>query len=525
MSEHKAIFKSATILSVFTVISRITGFIRDVLIAKIFGTGIAAQAFFVAFKIPNMLRDIMAEGAGNAAFVPVFCEYLSNKPRQDFFKLINSLLFLLVIVSLGVVCIGIILAHPLIQLVAPGFLTDSSKFHLTVSLTRILFPYLFLVTLSAYFMSVSNALKSFGVPASSSTIFNLVLILGILSLGSGGGINAAYILGVLVLLAGIIQVIVQYLSLVRLGVDFRKGDRYENLLKNDSIRKVGRLLVPRLIGTSIYQLNIFVDTIFASLSFFVGDGAIAAIYYANRIIQFPFSVFGIAVSNAALPTMSGHGVLKDKEKFNTTMNFSFKTVFLCMVPITAAVLVFAAPLVRAIYERGQFDAYSSDITTKAVFFYGLGLISYVGVRFLSSGFYALQDTLTPVKTASVALVANIILVSVFIFIFHLKLVGLALASSISASLNFFNLYRLMNKRTGYRFNQELKVLVKKAAVSSLAMILAVWPLWSFLSAKFSSLSALAVIALVGCGVYFFILWLWKVDELKGLLKWLKLKKK
>ncbi|HAJ57279.1 MAG TPA: murein biosynthesis integral membrane protein MurJ [Candidatus Omnitrophica bacterium] len=524
MSEHKAIFKSAGVLSAFTILSRITGFFRDVLIANVFGTGMAAQAFFVAFKIPNMLRDVMGEGAGNAAFVPVFCEYISRKTREDFLKLVNSLFILLLAVSAAVVCAGVVFASPLVRLIAPGFSVDPAKFKLTVDLTRILFPYLLLVTVSAYLMSVANSLRSFAVSGSASTVFNLFMIAAIFPIANIEGVGAIYALSVAVLLAGVAQAAVQVPSLLRLGVDFRKGGCYEHPLKNEAIRKIGRLISPRIVGTSIYQLNIFVDTIFASLSFFVGEGAIAAVYYANRIIQFPFSVFGVAISNAALPAMSAHSAGKDMDKFRMTLDFCFKAAFLCIIPLTAGILIFSAPIVRAVFERGRFDAYSTAITSKAVFFYGLGLIGYVGVRFFSLGFYALQDTVTPVKSSGIALVMNVLMNSFFIFVLRLGLSGLALASSISATANFIILYRSMKSKAGYSFSPDLKRLVSKALSASVVMGAAAWSLWRIAFGASATLAILCCVAFFGAMVYFFILWRWDVNEIRELVNWLKRKR-
>ncbi len=524
MSEHKAIFKSAGVLSIFTVISRITGFLRDVLIANLFGTAVAAQAFVVAFKIPNMLRDVLGEGAGNAAFVPVFCEHLARKPRADFLKLVNSLFLLLLAVSAVISLAGILLATPLVRVIAPGFFSDPEKFALTVNLTRLLFPYLVLITASAYMMSVSNAFKSFAVPASASVVFNLFLIAALFFIGKSSGFRAVYLLGFAVLLAGLMQSAVQIPSLIKLGVNFRNGGFYQQPLKNEAIRKVGRLIWPRIIGTSIYQLNVFVDTIFASLSFFVGDGAIAAVYYANRIVQFPFSVFGVAFSNAALPTMSAHSAQKDMEKFKTTLDFSFKTVFLCVIPLMSALLFFALPLVRAVFQRGEFGDYSSAITSQAVFFYSLGLIGFVGVRFFSLGFYALQDTVTPVKSSGIALMINIVLNSLFVFVFRFGIAGLALASAISASANFAVLYSRMNKKIGYVFSSELKSLVFKTLSASLVMGVVCRLLWHICFGSSFSFVSLGLIAVAGAFIYFLLLRWWNVSEIMELSSWLRKKR-
>ena len=524
MSEHKAIFKSASAISIMTVVSRITGFVRDVLIATLFGTGISAQAFFVALKIPNVFRDVIGEGAGNAAFVPVFCEYLAKKTKMDFLRLVNSLLWLLLAVSCVITVAGMIFSPLIVRLIAPGFLQDRMKFDLTIHLTRLLFPYLILITLSAYLMSISNAHKSFVVPASAPIVSNLVLIVFIFFIGKASGINQIHALGIAVLIAGAAQVLAQLPQLLKMGIDFRRGGIYPHLFKEESVRKVGWLLLPRLMGTSIYQLNVFVDAIFGSSTYFVGEGAIAAIYYANRIIQFPFSVFGVALSNAALPTMSSDSAQEDMEKFKATLSFCLKAVFLGIIPLTLGILIFSFPLVKVIFQRGSFDMYSTSITSKAVFFYAFGLLSYIGVRFLSHAFYALQDTVTPVKTSAVALLLNVFLNSLFIFIFRWQISGLAIASSISATVNFCLLYHMMKKKIGFAFGPAFGRVVLKSLMASVAMMIVVFGVWHRWFSYHPSLAKMFFVACLGGVSYGVFLWLLKVEELKSLLLWLQRKR-
>jgi putative peptidoglycan lipid II flippase len=524
MTEHKTIFKSATAISTMTVISRITGFVRDVLIAGVFGTGPAAQAFFVAFRIPNMFRDILGEGAGNAAFVPVFCEYLAVRTREHFDKLVNGLFTLVLSLSLVIAVLGIVLASPLIRVVAPGFATDPAKLHLTIRLTQILFPYLVLVVVSAYLMSVANAMKSFAVPAASPVVFNCVMIVCLALFIRRDGLSQIYFLALATLVAGIAQVAVQLPFLSRRGVSLRWQPQTARFWKEEGIVKVGRLIVPRLVGTSIYQMNIFVDTIFASLSAYAGEGAIAAIYYANRIIQFPFAIFGVAVSNAALPQMSAHAARKDVTAMNRTLELCLKSLVLAMLPVAVGILVFAGPLVTAVFSRGSFGAYSVSITATALFFYGLGLVSYVGVRFLSHFFYALQDTLTPVKTSAVALVSNAVLNALFIFVFGMKIAGLALASSVSASLNFYLLYRHARGRTGYGIRPLLERLFVRVLVASAGCAGAAFFIWQNVFSCRATLTALCAAALAACVVYAGLLWLLGVGELKRIASWLIRKK-
>jgi putative peptidoglycan lipid II flippase len=521
MSEHKEIFKSASVISAFTVLSRITGLVRDVLLANLFGTQAAAQAFFVAFKIPNAFRDIVGEGAGNAAFVPVFCECLQKRPKADFLKLVNSLFRVLFGISVLLVLAGIVFSPGIVRLVAPGFSNDIAKFGLTVTLNRLLFPYLALITISAFMMSVSNSLKSFAAPASSSVVFNIALIFSIFFITHFAFPNPVYALCAAVLAAAVVQVFFQLPPLWKMGIDFKKGGVYSDVFKEPAIRRVGRLILPRIVGTSIYQLNIFVDTIFASFAFWVGDGAIAAIYYANRIIQFPFSIFGVALSNAALPNMSANSANQDMEKFKTTLLFCLKAVFLGVIPLTVGILVFAQPLVQVIFQRGSFDAYSTSITALAVFFYAFGLVSYVGVRFLSHAFYALQDTMTPVKVSAVGLFMNIILDSLFIFVFKFQISGLALASSISAAVNFYLLYRALNKRIGFNFGHDFSSMAARSFIISVVVVLIVfgaWQRWFYFAPTFLKM---CVVFCLGAVLYAAGLWVCRVREAKELLLWLR----
>lgn len=521
MSEHKTIFKSASAISLMTILSRITGFVRDVLMAGIFGTGIAAEAYFVAFRIPNMFRDVIGEGAGNAAFVPVFCEHLVKKPREDFLKLVNSLFWMLLVGSCVLTILGIIFSSGIVRLIAPGFFQDKSKFDLTVALNRLLFPYLILITVSAYLMSVSNALKSFVIPAASPIVFNLVVIAALYFLIRPVGSQGVYLLGLATLLAGLVQILIQLPPLGRSGINFRKGGVYRDIFKEEALRKVRRLMLPRLAGASIYQMNVFVDTIFASLSSWVGAGAIAAIFYANRIIQFPFAVFGIALSSAALPQMSEHAARHDMEGFKVTLSFCLKSVFLIVIPLTVGILVFAWPLTQVVFQRGRFDVYSTALTSSALFFYCLGLLSYVAVRFLSHAFYALQDTATPAKTAAVGLMTNIILNALFIFVFKMRIAGLALASAIAATLNFYLLVGSIKKRTGFVFDRPFGRVILKSAVASLAVAAGAYGFWQrFLAVPPTFLKMACLVAAAGA-CYLGLLKAFRVRELTRLISWLR----
>ncbi len=520
MSDRRSILKSASVISLFTIVSRVTGFVRDMLLAGIFGTGPAAQAFFVAFKIPNMLRDIMGEGAGNAAFVPVFCDYLERRPRADFQVLAQRVLGMLLISSGALVAVGMIASPWVIRLVAPGFLDDPDKFRMTITLNRLLFPYLLLVTVAAYLMALENALKSFAIPAATPVIFNLIMIGGIMLAASHQG-TAVYAVSAAVLVAGFGQIGFQLPSLKRLGLRWMPEAWRPSMFRDQGIRKIGRLMAPRILGTSVYQLNIFTDTIVGSLAAWVGDGAIAAIYFANRLVQLPFAVFGVALSNAALPHLSSYVSRQETGRFHETLLFCLKGVFLGAIPVMFGFLVLSRPLVQAIFERGSFTSYSTDITARALFFYALGLIGYVGARFLSHGFYALHDTMTPVRTAAKTFGVNLVLIGLLVFVLRWGLAGLALSSAIAATINFLWLYTALKKRSGFGLSRDFARFLWRvvAAAAGMGWGIGVAARGQWLGRP-ETLAGIVVLTLAGMALYAALLWALKVRELGELWRWI-----
>jgi len=522
MSEHRSILKSASVISGFTMLSRATGFIRDVILAGIFGTGLEAQAFFVAFKIPNMFRDIMGEGAGNAAFVPVFCEYLQGRPRKEFTELVRKVFFIVAGVCLVLVAAGVLASPLIIRLVAPGFVGDAAKFDLSVTLNRILFPYLFLVAVSAFLMSTANAMRSFAVPASTSVVFNLVLIAG---LGAMAFVDRGriHLLAVAVLLAGIAQIAIQLPSLGRRGVWFT-GPVPRGILSDPGVRRIGRLMAPRILGTSIYQLNVFVDTVVASLSALVGDGVVAAIYYANHLIRLPISLFGVALSNAALPSLSAYATQRDYEAFRSATAFCLRIVFLGVAPVFVAFLLLARPLVAAVFERGSFGATSTDITATAVAFYALGLFAFAAVRLLSHACYALQDTRTPVKTAAAGLFVNVALIAVFVFWWRWGVAGLALSSSLGATVNAAWLVLVVRRRLDFSFGAVFERVLTPVCVAAGLTGAGAYGFWYGAPSLGGPLPKMLLTAFLGAGVYVALLRALRVREIEDVLRWV-LKKK
>ncbi len=456
------IIKSAGIIGFATVISRVLGFVRDIIIAKFFGTAKYAEAFVVAFRIPNMLRDLIGEGATNAAFVPVLSEYAVKK-KEEFWELANVILNLLLI-ALSVITIAGVLASPLIvRLIAPGFLGDPEKFAITVKLTRLMFPYILLIGLTAYTMGVLNSLKHFSMPAFGPCLLNIAIIIcaiiwgeSVMGLASG------------VLIGGVLQLGVQIPVLYKKGFKFS----FTRKLNHPAANKIGILLLPRILGSCVYQVNLFINTILASLSGIVGLGGVAALYYANRIFQFPLAIFGIAIAQAVLPTMSREALEIDSDKLKKTLSFSLRVINFIIVPASIGLIVLAVPITRTLFERGKFDRYSTLITADALVFYSIGLFSYSGIKVLVSCFYSLKDTLTPVKIAGLSLLLNVILSLVLMF--PLKIGGLALSASVAGIFNFSALFYALRKKIGCLDGRRILNSFLKVTIAGMVMAFAIY---------------------------------------------------
>ena len=391
------------------------------------------------------------------------------------------------IILAGISVLGILFSRPIVSLIAPGFLKDPAKFLLTTQLTRILFPYLLLIGLTAYAMGVLHTFKSFLAPAFSPCLLNICMIISIL-IAHRFMSNPVFGLALGVLLGGFFQIGIQIPSLFKRGMRLEvlrinpraHGEKDEianrrrwikRNLAHPGIKKIGRLLIPRIFGTAIYQLNVLIDTILASLSFIVGQGAVAAIYYANRIIQFPLAIFGIALSSAILPTLSNHAAVEDINSLKSTLSFTLRTIYFFILPASLGLVILAQPLIKVLFQRGNFDYYSVQITSYALFFYAMGLVFFGGMKILIAGFYSLQDTRTPVIIASLALLLNLILN--IILMFPLKVGGLALASSLSAGFNFSLLYLNLTKRIGRIITKDLYIYFLKITGAGLVMAILV----------------------------------------------------
>lgn len=438
-SSRKSILRSTSILSAGTLLSRVLGFIRDMIFANMLGTAAMADAFFVAFRIPNLLRDLVGEGATNAALVPVLSRYVQKHDIKKTNAFLSAVIIWALVILGSITVLGILFAPVVVSAIAPGFRADPAKFAMTVDLTRIMFPYLIFIGLTAYSMGVLYTYGSFVAPAFSSCFLNIILIVTTVMAAQHMD-RAVYILAAGVLIGGLAQLVYQWVPLRTLGLRFE----FPKQLRHEGALEMGRLLMPRLWGSAVYQMNVFVDTLCASLAHIVGAGGISAIYYSNRIIQFPLGIFGVAIASATLPTLSRYAANNDPEGLRSTLVFSFKNILFLLLPSSVVAIVLAVPIVRVVFERGQFDPYSTAITAHALEFYAIGLTAFGCVKIAASAFYALGDTRTPVKAAFIGLILNVVLNMILMHPY--KVGGIALASSISGIVNVGILLYLLDRK-------------------------------------------------------------------------------
>jgi putative peptidoglycan lipid II flippase len=436
--ENIQIARAAGVVGGATLLSRILGLVRDLVTAYFFGAGMAADAFFVAFRLPNLLRRLLAEGALTVSFIPIFTEYLSERGRDEAFQLARAALTLFSLILAVVSILGVLLAPYIVYVFAPGFAADPEKFKLTVLLARIMFPYIFLIGLVALAMGVLNSLGRFAAPALSPVMLNIGMIACVFLLTSHFH-PPILALSIGVIAGGILQVLLQIPSLAKekglLGISFN--------FRHPALKRVGLLMAPAALGAAVYQFSVFINTLLAS---FLPQGSVSYLYYADRVMQFPLGVFAIAIGTAVLPTMSRQAAQRDMKALGRTLSFSMRLVFFITIPATVGIIVLAKPIVTLLFQRGQFDAVSSEATTQALIAYAVGLCALSAVQVLVRVFYSLQDTKTPAKIAAYSLLGNVALGVSLMGPF--KHVGLALASAGGSILNFTLLVIMLRRRLG-----------------------------------------------------------------------------
>ena len=505
------IARSTGILAMATGASRILGFVRDLLLAVLFGTTAQAQAFVVAFRLPNLLRDLVAEGAVTSAFVPVLSWYRAKGESQEFWRLSQALLARLLVGLCAAGLLGAFAAEPIVRLIAPGFAADPEKFSLTVRLARLLFPFITLVGLWAYFMGLLNSLGHFATPALGPAILNVSMIIaclwGIPHVQPG---IVAVAIGVMI--GGVVQLAIQMPIAIRLGFQWRWR------WSHPGSREILRLLGPRMLGAAVYNASVLIHTALASLGAIVGEGAVAALYFANRLVQLPLALFGTASAQASLPSLAECAARNDLAAFRSTLLSVLRMVGFVILPSSIGLMVLAFPIVGGLFERGAFDHRSTLMTAQALICYSLGLLAYSVSKVLTGAFYALRETWIPVKLAAEAVIVNLLLSLALMG--PLAVSGLALAAAIANTLNAYRLIRRMERWLSAPILQPISLPFIRMTAAALLMGVGCWLAWTFSGFAAHPLVGLPIVILMGLLLYAAACVLVRVQELSTALRWL-----
>lgn len=469
--------RNAGVVSLAVMASRVLGLIRDQVFAIFFGAGLIYDAFLTAFRIPNLLRDLLAEGALSSAFVTTFSQVLETKGEKEAARLSNRVATLIILIITAVSLAAWAYAPTIVAGLAPGFFDVSGKAELTVQLTRIMIPFLLLVALAAQAMGILNALNVFGIPALASAFFNLGAILGGLFLGfvSGPALGLSPIEGMAygTLVGGFLQFAVQWPSLRRAGFTYRPMIS----LSDPGVRQIGRLMGPAIIGTAAVQINVFVNTNFASaitdpVTGAVVNGPVSWLNYAFRFMQFPIGVFGVAIATATLPALSRTSAHRNYEEFRQTLAHALALVFLLCIPSAVGLAVLGRPIIALIFEHGRFTPFDTAQTANALAAYAVGLAGYAAVKVLSPAFYALDDARTPMLISLGSIVVNYTMNSLLVGPFgH---VGLAFSTSTVALVNFILLAAFMRRRLGRLEGHRLAQSVMGISAATVPMAVIAW---------------------------------------------------
>jgi len=545
-TKQTSVARSAGIVSIAVMFSRLFGLVREMIFAFYFGAGFLFDAYIVGFRIPNLLRDLFAEGALSVAFVKVFTDYQVKKGEPEAWQLASLIFNALAVVLSVITVLGILLAPYVVPLIAYGF--PPEKAALAVTLTQIMFPFILLVALAAVAMGVLNTKGRFGVPASASTAFNIVSIIVGLAFAywlSGGVWNAESVAGgvpemsaqwaiigmaIGTLVGGAAQLLIQIPSLRKVG--FRFSPRLS--FRDEGVRRVMRLMIPAIIGTSAVQVKVMVDTFIVSGI----EGGNSWLPFSFRLMQFPIGLFGVAIGTAAIPTLSRLASENNFAKFRTTLSDALKLVFLMTIPAACGLIVLGEPIVRLIYERGRFDAFATDMTAWALAAYSVGLAGYAAIKIVSPAFYALDDAKTPMYVSVASILVHVVVsYSMMRFLSTVGVtperpsgfghVGVALATSTVALVNFLALTLLMRRRISGLNGNEIFAALIKIVVASAVMSAVCYFSYNFLTDSLGAktfvvklIEAFVPIALGG--IVFFIaaklLRVGEIDKLVGAVK-------
>ena len=498
------LLKALAAVSSLTLLSRLLGFVRDMLIARAFGAGMATDAFFVAFRLPNLLRRLFAEGAFSQAFVPIFGEYKNRRGPDETRLLVDHVVSLLALILFLVTLIGVIAAPIIIYLTAPGFATDPGKFQLSVDLLRITSPYIFFISLVAVAAGILNSYGKFWVSAFTPVLLNLCLIGGALW-GARFFSQPIMALGWAVFAAGVVQLVFQVPFLRKIGM----LPKPRLSLKDAGVWRVIKQMGPAVFGVSISQLSLIINTIIAT---FLVSGSVSWLYYADRLMEFPSGLLGAALGTILLPSLSKHYADDNPAEYSRLLDWGLRLTCMLALPAALALGLLGVPLISTLFQGGHFGTHDVEMTRNALAGYSIGLVGIILVKILAPGFYARQDIRTPVKIGIFTLLATQAMNLLFVFGLRMEHAGLALAIGLGACANSAILYYLLRKRAIYRPEQGWGAFLLKLAIALLALAGVLWfamgsdAEW-VAATRMARIKHLAWLVAAGLAVYFTVLYL------------------
>jgi putative peptidoglycan lipid II flippase len=485
-----------------TLVSRVLGFVRDVIIARLFGAGVATDAFFVAFRIPNLLRRLFAEGAFSQAFVPVLSEYRTRRGEAETKQLVDRTATLLAVALLAVTAIGVASAPVVIYISAPGFAATPEKFDLTVAMLRITFPYILFISLVSFAGGILNTWSRFAIPALTPTLLNVAFILGALFLAPYFH-PPVMVLAWAVFAGGVLQLGFQIPALARIGM----LPRPDLVVSDQGVHRILLLMGPAVIGVSVSQVSLLINTIFAS---FLQNGSVSWLYYADRLMEFPTALLGVALGTVLLPSLSKYHSQAAGDEYSKLLDWGLRLTFLLAAPAAVALAILAVPLITTLFHYGEFGERAVFMTRQALVAYSIGLLGLILVKVLAPGFYARQNIATPVRIAILTLFVTQLMNAAFIV--PLKHAGLALAIGLGACLNAALLFRKLREHGIYQPQAGWGKFLAKLATALAAMALALWlamgpQRWWLAAPGMTKAVAVAGLVLLGAVTYFACLWL------------------
>ena len=468
MTEKKQILKSASIISLVTIASRILGYVRDQRIALLLGTTFAADAYVLAYRIPNLFRRLVAEGSMTASFIPVFTTYMRERTKEEVWDFANKLFWTLALVVAIITILGMVFSPFVVHL----FAGKSAAGNQAVELNRIVFPYLFFVAMAALAMGILNCFHIFGLPAATPVVLNIATIA--FSIGAVWRYfkDPATSIVVGVLVGGVLQFLMQVPALVRKGMTFKFGISFSH----PAIRNVARLMIPRLFGIGIGQINLLVDTRFATAANMPG-GSLAALYLADRVMELVLGGYAIAVATAILPMMSHQAAANDFVALKKTLTFSVRIVAFITIPAMLGLMILREPIIRVLFQHGQFMAASTRLTARALLYYAIALPGLATVKLVVPAFYSTRDTRTPVIVAAISMVINVLLNILFLNTWLFAWVqngGPALATALACYFDFFALFIIFRLRHGVLGTREILSSFSRIFLCSAIMGIACW---------------------------------------------------